>query len=119
MADEVIQFPSFIPGCDSFEGGYNVWCASPDSEEQFSSVSHDSACYVVDETICPATEELNHDVVAHSELWKWVDAPVFVPKKSVNATQESEKNFHPGSEYHFIPNILLFLYYSSYIFCRK
>ena len=26
-------------------------------------------------------EELDKEVVEHSELWKWVDAPVFVPRK--------------------------------------
>ena len=61
------------------------------SEER---MSYDSAGYNAD--------ELNHvsaaddDKVAHSELWKWVDAPVFVPKKSTEKLKEDQSNSNSG-----------------------
>ncbi|XP_078494265.1 la-related protein 1 isoform X2 [Ciona intestinalis] len=32
---------------------------------------------------------IQEEIVAHSELWKWVDAPSFVPKRSVSSSNET------------------------------
>nr|XP_026693337.1 la-related protein 1B isoform X2 [Ciona intestinalis] len=32
---------------------------------------------------------IQEEIVAHSELWKWVDAPSFVPKRSVSTSNET------------------------------
>ena len=64
-----------------------------DSDGQFSTLlnpRHKSADDAVHHI--PA-EQLDEEVVAHSELWKWVDAPVFVPRKpAVPLTIEPESS---------------------------
>jgi len=57
---------------------------------QFSS-SHSTRVKSADDAVqyIPA-EELDEEVVAHSELWKWIDAPVFIPRKPADtATSQS------------------------------
>ena len=93
-----------VEDCSSYNfvlPSYDLPIISPDSEEQFSSVSYDSACYVLDETLCQyqASDEVSEDLLARSEMWKWVNAPVFIPKKSGTATQETEKLSHSGQLY--------------------
>ena len=58
--------------------------------------SHNTRVKSADDAVqyIPA-EELDEEVVAHSEMWKWVDAPVFVPRKPAasSATQSEQSEF--------------------------
>jgi len=91
QVDDYVHYSVVPPICE-------FPAVSPDSEEHFSSVSYDSACYVIDETLCQyqASEEVSEELLARSEMWKWVDAPVFIPKKTLTPAQESEKLSHSG-----------------------
>ena len=47
-------------------------------------------------------EELDEEVVAHSELWKWVDAPVFVPRKTNLPSNQTEQDTNAGESKRFL-----------------
>ncbi|CAK8697371.1 unnamed protein product [Clavelina lepadiformis] len=55
---------------------------STTSEEFAHSPSHGVQYHSINDAHAPPLpEEVSNEVVAHSELWKWVDAPGFVPGK--------------------------------------
>jgi len=71
-------------------------CAGPPTRR----ARHRSAELPATANTC-AREEVSDEVIAHSELWKWVDTPGFVPgkpfsPKSEAASVEDEKSSSKG-----------------------